>query len=890
MIGYQDWPEGFTKGGYAFAGGVFDGQHIWMIPFNTDQVIKVDSVTGQMTGYNHWPSDLNLGESSANFFVGSFRGGAFDDENIWMVPYNANQVVKLNKETGQMTGYDAWPDGFTKAAHAFSGGIYDGTSLWMIPVGADRVIQLNTETGQMTGYDAWPEEFVKELISFASGVFDGRNIWLIPYNADQIVKLDTETGEMTGYDAWPEGFTKSQHAFAGGVYDGESVWMVPLNASQVVKVNTLSGEMDSYELPSDALQGSGSIFQGGVYDGQSIWLLPYSDGIGVVRIDKMTGEMTTYKNWPSGFSKGLAAFSSGVFDGESIWMIPYSADRIIKLSASPTYTIEEIDDQHMSPLIEGYVSGAQETKIITIARNGTGDLTNLAVDLSGTDAEVFEISQPRATTLNNEMGSTTFTLQAKAGLEVGTYTALVSISADQMDDVTFTITQVVVGVNDSVISPMTASFDKHTASAAYADVTTEITWNGNTLSAIENREILLLPDIDYTVIDNVVTIKKEYLAAQPVGTTYLSFSFSAGEQQTMVITVRNTTPVFEDVPNNETNNDSGWTLPNHTYLIPSSGATISFKGGQITIPKGAWRGSFYLTIHHLSGSGVQALTDTLSFAEKAEFVSTVVEIKKDKPGAFQKEITLSLELTTPVSTLKGEGQNSSLYWLNETTNTWVELDNINVDGEKNTVSGTIDHFTKFAAIATQVAVEEEEVDLQDTSFSDISGHWAEESIRRLAVMGAVGGYPDGSFQPSKFMTRSEFVKILVQAFQLKLKGEHTLQLPFEDMHSHWANEMISVAYAYDIIQGYNEIIFGPDEPITREQMAVMIGNLLKVEKVTSKQTFMDQGFISDWAQQNVMSLVENEIMNGYPDQTFKPGAFATRAEVATVILRALEKQ
>lgn len=77
-----------------------------MLPFNTDQVVKVDSLTGQMTGYNHWPANLDLGGSVGGFFVGSFRGGALDGENIWMVPLNVWQVVKVNTLTGEMTSYD----------------------------------------------------------------------------------------------------------------------------------------------------------------------------------------------------------------------------------------------------------------------------------------------------------------------------------------------------------------------------------------------------------------------------------------------------------------------------------------------------------------------------------------------------------------------------------------------------------------------------------------------------------------------------------------------------------------------------------------------------------------------------------------------------------------
>jgi len=47
FTGYQAWPSGFTKGSSAFAGGVYDGTSIWMIPYNADRLVKVNPSTGE---------------------------------------------------------------------------------------------------------------------------------------------------------------------------------------------------------------------------------------------------------------------------------------------------------------------------------------------------------------------------------------------------------------------------------------------------------------------------------------------------------------------------------------------------------------------------------------------------------------------------------------------------------------------------------------------------------------------------------------------------------------------------------------------------------------------------------------------------------------------------
>lgn len=83
----------------------------------------------------------------------------------------ANEVVGTT-----FTGYQAWPSGFTKGSSAFAGGVYDGTNIWMIPYNADRLIKVNPSTGEMTGYSNWPAGFTKGSNAFAGGVYDGTNI------------------------------------------------------------------------------------------------------------------------------------------------------------------------------------------------------------------------------------------------------------------------------------------------------------------------------------------------------------------------------------------------------------------------------------------------------------------------------------------------------------------------------------------------------------------------------------------------------------------------------------------------------------------------------------------------------------------------------------------
>jgi hypothetical protein len=110
-------------------------------------------------------------------------------------------------------------------------------------------------------------------------------------------------------------------------------------------------------------------------------------------------------------------------------------------------------------------------------------------------------------------------------------------------------------ITADLISPATGSFDKKTE--AQADVTTTMTVYGNSLSGITNGGATLVSGTDYTVANNLITIKKEYLASQPLGISNLDFSFSGGANQTFVITVGDSASQISTVSVND--NDPGIT-------------------------------------------------------------------------------------------------------------------------------------------------------------------------------------------------------------------------------------------------------------------------------------------------------------------------------------------
>jgi len=329
---------------------------------------------------------------------------------------------------------------------------------------------------------------------------------------------------------------------------------------------------------------------------------------------------------------------------------------------------------------------------------------------------------------------------------------------------------------------------------------------------------------------------------------------------------------------NDIGSDEGNTPPVTTEFISMEGGTSQFNGGQIFIPGGALDHAINLTVNEVIN------TKDLPLSNEEQLVSKVIELKKDQSGKFNQEVIISLQFT--FNSLQKQEVKVSLYWLNEETGEWVELNNTVVDWEKGIVSGATDHFTKFAVLATSIQVQELPPEKDETTahFTDIRGHWAEVNIQQLAEKNVVNGYPDGSFKPDRTITRAEFVAILVSAFELPSEEDKV----FTDTTDHWASQAISTAYANGFIHGYDQHTFAPDELITREQMVTMVANALQIKNVQEKHIFADQGMISLWAQQAVSAAVEHGMIAGYPDNTMKPKAYATRAEAVTVIWQAIE--
>ena len=182
--------------------------------------------------------------------------------------------------------------------------------------------------------------------------------------------------------------------------------------------------------------------------------------------------------------------------------------------------------------------------------------------------------------------------------------------------------------------------------------------------------------------------------------------------------------------------------------------------------------------------------------------------------------------------------------------------------------------------------------MPNTQFTDIQSHWASSSIERIAKLGILKGYEDGTFKPNKPITRAEFSAIVARAFGLRGSGA---QLPFKDVaFDKWYTDSIVALYDKGIVAGRPDGTFGVNDVISNQEMAVIISRTLKALALELKVErdyvpFKDEQLISPFAKDAVQELYKVGLINGTPNGTLNPKGGATRAQVAVIIERTLLK-
>lgn len=173
--------------------------------------------------------------------------------------------------------------------------------------------------------------------------------------------------------------------------------------------------------------------------------------------------------------------------------------------------------------------------------------------------------------------------------------------------------------------------------------------------------------------------------------------------------------------------------------------------------------------------------------------------------------------------------------------------------------------------------------------SDIDGHWAETALREWMEKGWISGYPDGSVRPDRPITRAEWIALIHHIAPYREQADAR----FTDMSSDaWYVPAVSAAVAAGYITGYEDGTLKPDDPISRQEAAVILSRVgadrLEKDREDGKAGMAFRDEIPAWSAGRIQDVVAMGWMQGYPDGTFGPQKQLTRAE-AVVSLDRLAK-
>jgi hypothetical protein len=349
--------------------------------------------------------------------------------------------------------------------------------------------------------------------------------------------------------------------------------------------------------------------------------------------------------------------------------------------------------------------------------------------------------------------------------------------------------------------------------------------------------------------------------------------------------------------------------------VTSSGKNLEIKlnSVKIIIPPGTINiaGNLAATINATVLGSSAAASSVQYLAAGQQLLGSVYEINcvsQTNSSGLNLEKAVTVTLSYSAANVTNINQDLlDIYYYDENKKTWVAM-NGKIDKDKKTITFTTTHFSKYAIVATTSSTSKNGSSTTETpktetpppspeptttgaeKFTDLKGHWAAAEVGAAVKLGIASGMSPTRFAPDQNITRAQFATLLTRA--IGLKNTASIQSRFNDVTADaWYFDAVNSAAEAGLVSGYSPTTFGPNDLITREQMAIMIRNALsyKNKQVNSStlvlDKFTDRGQISSWALPGVITAVDQGIITGRSANTIAPRQNATRAEGTAMILR-----
>lgn len=282
----------------------------------------------------------------------------------------------------------------------------------------------------------------------------------------------------------------------------------------------------------------------------------------------------------------------------------------------------------------------------------------------------------------------------------------------------------------------------------------------------------------------------------------------------------------------------------------------------------------------LLSQALKPISKVLQFNLEARSGNKTVPITSFGNHQVRGEINLTKEELDNVDNIR----NLNVYRFNSQAKQWEYVTTtLNNDGSK--LYFYTNSFSDYAVMESKKA------------FEDIEGHWAQEDLNLLVGKGIINGYKNNLFEPENKITRAEFTSILVKLLNIPLDKPKASS--FDDVEvGEWYYSMVEAATKTGIINGYGDGRFGPNDEITREQVAVLLMKALEVlgqsedtiqgDGISLKNTYSDMDKVSIWAKEYLNKAIQLGIINGFSDSTIAPNDNASRAQAGAMIVRLMD--
>lgn len=185
------------------------------------------------------------------------------------------------------------------------------------------------------------------------------------------------------------------------------------------------------------------------------------------------------------------------------------------------------------------------------------------------------------------------------------------------------------------------------------------------------------------------------------------------------------------------------------------------------------------------------------------------------------------------------------------------------------------------------------------AFSDITNHWAQDAVNDMGARLVLEGTGEGAFHPDQSITRAEFAAIFIRALGLKSEKGGA---PFADVSAgQWYADAVNTAFAHRLIGGFEDGTFRPDDWITREQAMSIIASAMPMTGLKAKlksawqsegdalRPYADAAQSSAWARSAIVDSLQSGVVTGRDAFMLAPKEHVSRAEVAVMIRRFLQK-